>query len=300
MKKELNHHGFFPNLLSVVVFTFIMAGLFLLFTMVYPNILRTMLKPKQPENIQTVIADLAPFIRGIVSGVEGSRRTAFLETRDLLVNQIHGYQAGMTAAVLAGKNWYDLDRQLFRIRGIDAGLRTAEFMSKQNPHQGTLQRRVELVAAIQNALLTNVDDLLTVNNAHRDTTLSNFIAGLRNLSSQASIEIVNLQRVVAEQSVILDDNQKLANDLSDTLSSDTVGLNVSNVDRNLNLSLEANKKAQAARLTILTGQQVLAKLAPATTNLNALIDALSQNQEALIKGVRVKLVPGINLPILKE
>ncbi|GEM_PF-6674276 len=300
MNKELNHNGFFPNLLSVMVFTLIMTGLFFLFTLLYPSFVRTVFAPKKPENIQTIVADLAPFIRGIVLGIESSQRSAFPDTTLLNVNQVKGYEKGITAAVLTGKNWYDLDRQLFRIRGIGVGIQTAEYMSKQNPAQGTLQLQVALTQAIQNALLVNVDDLLSANTTHRESTLINFLAGLRNLSAQASIEVANLARVVSEQTSMLDDNQKIANDLSDALSTDAAGLNISNVDRNLNLSLEARKKAEAAKLMVLTSQQVLGKLAPTAASLNVLIDALAQNQEALIRGVKVKLVPGVNLPLLRE
>lgn len=300
----MDHHlkpppGFFPHFLSLVLFLVILVGVFFSFTRLYPLIISSLKSPSiQPQ--KTTTEDLAPFIRGILSGQKTSSLASSYENKPLSINRIEGYQHGIAAALLASRNWYDLDRQLFRIEGIELGFQVALDSSKDFLERSTLAYQITLLQKIEAALQVNLEEMLSLNQENRRRVLENYFQGLQNLHSEALIESSNLERVIAEANSELQAAEESAIQHGDTFLSDTKNFVTENIDQNLGLLLEARKNADEARVRILGPSQVFARLTPLIKRLDLLITAIQANFEALATGIKVAPTPGVNLPIYKD
>lgn len=288
MKHDHPHPGFFPNLISVFFFIAIMAGLFFGFTKLYPVYIdrfQTAQREKQKES--PVSKEIAPFVRGILAGKDTSIDTANASDEAFDRGNIKGYELGITGALFTGKDWFDLDRQLFRIKGIADGTSAGLDMAKSFPERSTFQYQLRLTEEIQLAINTNLEDLLGANASNRENVLSNFLSGLKKLNAEASVEIINLERRTQESRIVMEENTALSEQYKDDLQT-------------LEPYLEARKKAEEARIGVSRTGKVLSRLRSLQTALNRLIQGIENNYEALSKGVKVTPIKGLSLPILKE
>ena len=120
--------GFFPNMISLGVFVLIMVGLFVGVTRFYPELALRYYDKFQPDpgpSVDQIAAEIAPFVRGSISGVEAANNASIRQQGPINISALNGYQAGIRTALLASNNWYNIDRQLFRIRGIEYGVQNA-------------------------------------------------------------------------------------------------------------------------------------------------------------------------------
>lgn len=303
MKQQ--HHqpaGFFPNLLSVVVFVAILVGLFFVFTSLYPRLVE---RYESPTVVTTpgpsTSEELAPFVRGIISGIKVANLfVQELETQPLDITLVKGYQQGIKAALLASKDWYDLDRQLFRSRGIALGVQAAADTSKPTLERATLEYQVKLIQQLQNALGTNLEDLLGANTDRRREVLENYLNGLRKLSSEASIELANMERVIQEAQAQFDQSTATAQQYSENFTTETTEFRTENIDRNLELFVQSQKLADEARVIMNSTGQIYQRLKPLADRMPVVIAAIEANFEALAAGIKVTPVQGVNLPIIQE
>lgn len=282
--------GFFPNLVSVVFFIAIMVGLFFAFTTVYPSYIARFQAEKEPSPNSDVSTDIAPFVRGILSGQNSARIMAKVSSEPLNALNLIGFQHGIEAALITAKDWYDLDRQLFKIRGISTGVSVALQESKAVSGRSTLEYQIKLTDDIQTALSVNLDDVLSANPEKRQQVLEEHLKSLKRLSFEAQIELGNTQRVIDEMTAIIEENTAL---------SDQFGENGS-IQKNLKPFLEARTKVEEAKIRLNTTGQVLKKLQALSNSLTQLITGIENNSEALSKGVKIAPVPGANLPLFKE
>lgn len=301
--------GFFPNLLAVLLFVIIMIGMFFGFTRFYPSLVERYRSP-QPSPLEDEIADeaepsdgveqIAPFVRGILSGIETAQLTSEREQGILNINAIGGYQQGVRTALLTSRNWYNLDRQLFQTAGISLGVQNAIVTSKTTQQRATLEYQIKLIQRIQLALSTNLEELLDANLDRRQRALEDYLNGLKKLSSEAAIEVGNMQRIIDEAKQELEQNLSTSEQFGDSFTEETSEFITENIDRNLQILLTARKRAEEARVTIGSTQQILAKLGPLSQRLPQVISAIEANFEALAAGIKVAPSKGVDLPILKE
>jgi len=296
-----NHHspGFFPNLLSVVVFTGILAGLFLGFTRLYPDLIAQYQSQTHPEIGQkepTTSETIAPFVRGIISGISAAQKASMRSNDPLNITQIKGFQSGIQTALLASKNWYNLDRQLFRIRGIALGVTAAEESSKTERQRGTQAYQVRLTQQIQAALEINLEELLAVNEDRREQVLRDYLNNLKQLAGEAAIEIANMQRIIEEAQAEAELQTGIAQEYDENFIYNLEPTD----DKGLEAYLRARNQLDQASVTIRSTGQLLNRLGPLNLQLNQLITALEANFEALAGGIRVAPTQGVNLPIFRE
>lgn len=302
MKQE--HHqpaGFFPHLLSVVVFAAIMVGMFFVFTSLYPQLVQRLQSPPVVTPVSNTSEDLAPFVRGIISGIKVANLfVGQLETQPIDITLVKGYQQGIKTALLASKDWYDLDRQLFRSRGIALGVQAAADTSKPTLERATLEYQVKLIQQLQNALATNLEDLLGANSSNRRQVLQNYLDGLKKLLSEATVELANMERVIQESQAQLEQNTQTAQQYSENFTTDTTEFRTENIDRNLDLFVQSQKLADEARVVVNSTGQIYNRLKPLADRMPVVIAAIEANFEALAAGIKVAPVQGVNLPIIQE
>lgn len=300
MAHSSDHHiGFFPNLISVVVFVVIMAGMFFGFTRYYPELAQRYyerINTTPPPN--TTVQDIAVFVRGTVSGVKTAEIVSKRQTAALDISSISGYKSGITTALLTSKNWYNLDRQLFRVRGIEIGMITALQMSKTTQARATLSYQVKLIQQLQTALSTNLEDLLQSNNESRERVLSNYLENLKTLSREANIEVENMTRTVEEAQGLYEQAISTSEQFSDSFVSDTSEFITDTIDTNLDLYLQARKQAEEQRVRVQSTGEILARLRPLAARVPQIIEAIEANFEALASGIKITPTPGVNLPLI--
>lgn len=302
MSKPADHgSGFFPNFVSVFVFVLIMGGMFFGFTKWYPQLALEYLKSRNtPTPVTTVPEDIAPFVRGVISGVKTANIVSVRESGPLNVNQLAGYQYGVRTALLASKNWYDLDRQLFRVRGIELGMMNSLQMSRENQQRATLSYQVKLIQQIQTALEVDIEELLNENTDSRAQVLQNYLLNLRKLSDEANLEVENMQRVVDEYSSAYSQAVDVSSQYSDSFVNETSDFITDNIDANLDQYLTARKQAEEAQVRIRSTQEILNRLNPLAQRLPVVISAIEANQEALSAGIKITPTPGVNLPLVEQ
>lgn len=293
-----SHPGFFPNLFSVLMFAIIMVGMFLGFTRVYPQLVKQWRQPAITASTNTIPEQIAPFVRGIISGVKTGAISSQRDNTPLNISLVKGYRQGVKTALLTSYDWYNLDRQLFHSRGIAIGVGIAIDTSKSTADRGTLAYEVKLIQQIQAALDTDIEALLSSNPDSRKRVITNYLEGLKKLSSEATNEIINMQRVIDEAQGIVDENTSLSQQFSDNFSSDTAQFQTENIDVNLDQFVKARQKAEEARVRVTSTTQILKQLSPLSSRLITVIGAVEANQEALAAGIKVAPVKGVNLPIL--
>lgn len=294
-----NQPGFFPNILSVLVFSVIMVGMFFGFTRLYPQLVQN-LEGAQPPTETPVAEQMAPFVRGTISGVETASLSSTRDNKPLNITQVKGYEHGVKTALLTSYNWYDIDRQLFRSHGIALGMALAADTSKPVLERATLAYQIKLIQRIQLALEVDLEGLLSANQDSRRETLQNYLDGLRMLSAEAGVELANMQRVIDEAQAEVDANASLSEQFSDSFTSDTGQFVTENIDRNLDQFVEARKRLEESRVAVTSTNQILRQLQPLAARLNVVIPAIEANFEALEAGIRVSPVKGVNLPILQS
>jgi|CXWL01.1.fsa_nt_gi hypothetical protein len=294
--------GFFPNILSVLVFSVIMVGIFFGFTRLYPQLVQQWqaAQPLQTITSIPVAEQIAPFVRGTLSGVTAASVSSTRDNKALNISEVKGYQHGVKTALLASNNWYDLDRQLFRSHGIALGVSLAVDTSKPVLERATLAYQIKLIQRIQLALAVDLEGLLTSNEDHRRETLQDYSDGLRKLSAEAGVELANMQRIIDEAQGEVDANTSLSQQFSDSFSTETSEFVTENIDRNLDQFVEARKKLEVARVTVSSTNQIVKQLQPLAARLNTVIPAIEANFEALAAGIKVAPVKGVNLPILQS
>jgi hypothetical protein len=297
MENQKQPTGFFPNLLSVAVFTVIMVGMFLGFTKVYPDLIRMERNNQPPQTVQEqgVAEEIAPFVRGVISGLKAAQIASTRSNEPLNVVQIKGYQEGIKTALLASKNWYNIDQQLFRTRGIALGVTAAVESSRTERARGTQAYQVRLIQQIEAALATNLEDILS-NQENRERILTDYLNNLKKLSGEASIEIANMQRVIGEAETVAQTQTGIAEEYDQSFIYDLEPTD----DRGLEEYLRARNQLDQATITIRSTAQLLNRLGPLYTRLNQLITAVEANFQALAGGIRVAPSQGVNLPIFQE
>lgn len=287
---------------SVLIFVLIMGGMFLGFTRVYPQLALQYLQsrdPVKPDDSNKRIESIAPFVRGAVSGVKTAHLSSKRVSGALNINLVKGYQHGVRTALLTSKNWYDLDRQLFRIRGIELGMLNSLDTSRRNQQRATLSFQVKLIQQIQTALSVNIEELLDENNDSRAEVLQNYVTNLKKLSSEANLELENMQRIIDENALALSQANDTSAQFSDSFVSETSEFVTDNIDTNLNLYLEARKEAEEAAVGIKSTSEILNRLAPLAQRLPQVINAIEANVEALSAGIKITPTPGVNLPLIQ-
>lgn len=302
MSKPADHGtGFFPNFASLLIFVLIMAGMFFGFTKVYPELALEYLKNRDPDPpVSTTAEDIAPFVRGIISGVQTANLSSIRESGPLNINELKGYQHGVRTALLSSKNWYNLDRQLFRVRGIELGMLNGLQTSRVNQQRATLGFQVKLIQQIQTALNVNLEELLDENDDSREQVLQNYVANLKKLSNEANLEVENMTRIVDEYQAAFETANQTSEQFSDSFVSETSEFVTDNIDANLNQYLEARKDAETAQVRIKSTSEILNRLAPLAQRLPQVISAIEANQEALSAGIKITPTPGVNLPLIEQ
>jgi len=298
MSSSPNPSGFFPNLLSVGVFLFIMGGLFMGFTRIYPDLMQKYLNDHPPQVSQgpSTSEEIAPFVRGIISGYTASRITSIRRNDPLNVTQIKGFQDGIKTALLASKNWYNIDRQLFSTRGIALGVTAAVESSKTERQRGTPAYQVRLTQQIEAALSINLEELLSANSDRREQVLRDYLNNLKKLAGEAAIEVANLQRVIEEATTVAQTQTGIAEEYDESF---IYNLEPGD-DKNIETYLRARNQLDQASVTIRSAGQTLNRLGPLNIRLNQLITAIEANFQALAGGIRVAPSQGVNLPIFQE
>lgn len=297
-------NGFFPNLFSLVIFLVIMVGLFFTLTTMYPRfVVERFLTQKGAEltALQSPSDALAPFVRGVLSGLESAAKTALPEQKPLNLASIHGFGSGIQSAILTSKNWFDLDRQLFKSKGLSEGMLTAYFISKSVTERSTLSYQVKLIGKIQQSLSVDLRELMERSSGNRNAVLTNYLQGQKDLASEARIEMANMERVVNESQSIVDLETAAAATVGDTISSGVTNQDAQGViDQNLDQYLSSRKRADEARVRANTTGQFLNQLRQLSDQLNRVIQAVEANFDALASGIKVSPQQGVNLPIFKE
>jgi hypothetical protein len=302
MSKPADHgSGFFPNFVSLLIFILIMAGMFFGFTKVYPQLAlhylqsRNVTPPEGPDKV----AEIAPFVRGVISGVKTANLSSIRESGALNINELKGYQYGVRTALLTSKNWHNIDRQLFRVRGIELGMLNSLQTSRVNQQRATLSFQVKLIQQIQTALNVNLEELLNENSDSRAVVLQNYVANLKKLANEANLEVENMTRIVDEFQEAFDQANQASEQFSDGFSNETSEFITDNIDANLDQYLEARKNAETARVRISSTAEILNRLAPLAQRLPQVISAIEANVEALSAGIKITPTPGVNLPLIQ-
>ncbi|MGE3278579.1 MAG: hypothetical protein AB7J40_02135 [Candidatus Altimarinota bacterium] len=291
--------GFFPNLLSVVVFVIILSGVFFGFTRMYPLLIARYQSQTPPEVVKEppdASEEIAPFVRGIISGMTASQRASMRSNAPLNVTQIKGYESGIKTALLASKNWYNLDQQLFRVRGISAGVMAAEQSSKTERERGSQAYQLRLIQQIQSALEINLEELLAANSNRREQVLQDYLDNLKKLAAEAAIESANMQRVIEEAQT----EAELQTGIAEEYDENFIYTLEPTDDKGLEAYLRARNQLDQASVTIRSTGQLLNRLGPLNLQLNQLITAIEANFQALAGGIRVAPTQGVNLPIFQE
>lgn len=304
-EKSNQHIGFFPNFLSVGIFVLIMVGLFFGFTRFYPELAERYILSENgngqvTNGTDSIAADIAPFVRGIVSGVKTGQLSSVRESGPLNINDVEGYEHGVRTALLASKNWYNIDRQLFRVRGIELGVVNAIQLSKTEQGRATLEFQVKLIQRIQAAISVNLEELLDANEDNREQTLRNYLDGLITLAEEANLELENMQRIIDEAQAELSQANQTSEQFGDSFISETEEFVTENIDVNLNLFLEARKQAEVAKVRINSTVEIRNRLGPLAARLGQIIPAIEANFEALAAGIKVSPSRDVNLPIFGE
>jgi len=320
--------GFFPNLLSVLLFAAIMVGMFFGFTKFYPELAIRYVRQdmNQRESRESgvwsresgdrslesgggrmegsssdgtkVEEQIAPFVRGIIVGVQTAQLVSMRESSPLNISQVRGWLNGLRTAILTSRSWYNLDRQLFRSRGLIIGVQAAIDTSKPTLERATLEYQVKLIQRIQVALETNLDDLLA-NTSDRRVALTDFLSQLNRLAEEAAVEVSNMQRVVDEYQALMDQQLAEAAQFSDAFTEETSSFLTENIDSNISQFLSARRAADEARVRVSSTRQVLARLSPLAARLPVVIQAIQANFEALAAGIRVSPTSEVNLPLFQ-
>lgn len=301
MTEHPHQPSLFPNLISLVFFVVIMAGMFFGFTRIYPLYVLQWQQdhPDPTPPVVDVPAQIAPFVRGTLSGIEAAQLASVRSNEPLNINQIKGYQHGMRTALLASKDWYDLDRQLFRVRGIELGMDASLITSRTTQERGQLEYQLNLIRQIQIAFNTDLEDLLESNDSSRARVLQSYLDNLQELSTEAEVELRNMERIINESQAQIQTAQETSESFSDSFDATSEAF-VSNIDRNLGPYLEARRDAEEARVRGKATQDIYNQLNPLYQQLEQVIQAITANYEALEAGIRVTPTPGVNLPIFQE
>jgi len=301
MTEHPHQPSLFPNLISLVFFVVIMAGMFFGFTRIYPLYVLQWQQdhPDPTPPVVDVPAQIAPFVRGTLSGIESAQLASVRSNEPLNINQIKGYQHGMRTALLASKDWYDLDRQLFRVRGIELGMDASLITSQTTQERGQLEYQLNLIRQIQIAFNTDLEDLLESNDRSRARVLQSYLDNLQELSTEAEVELRNMERIINESQAQIQTAQETSESFTDSFDA-TSDAFVSNIDRNLGPYLEARRDAEEARVRGKATQDIYNQLNPLYQQLEQVIQAITANYEALEAGIRVTPTPGVNLPIFQE
>lgn len=290
--------GFFPNLFSVGVFTFILAGMFLGFTSLYPQLIERyqLAEPTVTSPVQTPAEELAPFVRGITSGITASQMASTKSNQPLNVSELRGFESGIKTALIASKNWFNLDQQLFRVRGIALGVASAEASSKTERQRGTQTYQIRLIQQITAALSVNLEELLANNPDTREAVLRNYLNNLKQLAGEAAIEVANMQRIIADATAEAETQTGIAQQYDEDFLYNLEPTD----DQGLEAYLRARNRIDQSSITIRSTGQLLNQLGPLNIRLNQLITAIEANFQALSTGTRVAPIPGVNLPIFQE
>ena len=295
--------GFFPNMVSVVIFAVIMMGMFFGATRFYPELAQRYFLEKNGQNGQQTVEkkaeSIAPFVRGTMVGIKTAQLSSVRSTEPININQIEGYQKGIKTAVLTSKNWYNLDRQLFRVQGMPLGVNLALATSKTTQARSTLEYQIKLTQQLQAALSTDLDDLLSANADSRQKTLDNYLNGLKKMASEAEVEVNNMERILTEAQAAIKANEDIASQYSESFNVSTE-FDVGSVDRNMGAYLEARKKIEESKVRGKTINDVYKQLKPLSERSKTVISAIQNNYEALATGIKVSPTQGVNLPIIKE
>ncbi|MDP3975376.1 MAG: hypothetical protein Q8P95_00490 [bacterium] len=299
MSQHPPHTGFFPNAASLAIFLLIMAGVVFGSLQFYPDMVRYFVdqSPKVPLG-QLDVEPPPLLVEGVLTGVQLAQSIAKPgPSGPLNVNRIGGYVLGMKSALITARDWYNLDSQLFRSRGIAIGVQSALASSSSNEERGQLAYQVKLIQQMQAALAANLDEMLTAND-DRQRILQNFVDQLRRMSDEAVVEISNLERVVAAAQAELEAQRSVAEQAQGSISTASESLATDNLDQQIDLYLIAMREAEKAKLTIVSSGRLMTTLKSLQPRLAQYLAAIEANFEALSLGVKIKPVKG--LPLYKD
>lgn len=292
--------GFFPNVFSVFLFTIILGGMVLGLSRIYPLLISKFqadnVKPPELVEVSDIPEKIAPFIRGVISGIDVSRIVSSPSDEPLNANEIKGFEGGIQAALLAAKNWYNLDRQLFRIKGIAAGVTASVESSKTEKQRGTQTYQIKLIQQIETALQINIGELLAANVESRERVLRDYLDGLKKLSGEAAIELGTTERIISEARSLFDTQTGIVKEYDESFLYNLEPTD----DKNLETYMRARNQLDQSSVVIRSTGQILNRLAPLTIRLNQVIAAVEANFQALSTGTRVVPTPGVDLPIFGE
>lgn len=312
MTNHPNSPGLFPNLVSLLIFVFIIGGVFFGFIKFYPKLAVQFYQEYTGEQIAIedpttdpgvptppdISTELAPFVRGVLSGIKTAQVASRREGGALDVNKTQGYLHGLRTALITSRNWYDLDRQLFRSQGLPLGVQVAVNSSKSVQERNTLEYQIKLIAKIEQALGVNLEDLLD-STSDRERALTNYLDGLNVLAEESRVEVGNMTRIITEYQAIMDQNLAISQQASGAFVTDTDNFITDNLDANFNQFLEARRMADEARIRVTSTQRILSRLQPLSNRLPDVIQAIEANFDALAAGIKVSPQQGVNLPLFQ-
>jgi hypothetical protein len=303
------HHA-----MSFGVFIAILTGLFFLFTIVYPKIVLQSeipnTAPGQPDTIvlqQPVsppppvdtVSQLAPFVRGIISGSKSAVTFSKQESKGISITDVQGYQHGAKTAILTSLNWFDLDRELFQSAGLHQGVINAVAQSKQNPLQFQLGYQVQLTRQIRNALETNIETLLDGSN-NRLVTFKQFVSELKTLQDQGQLELAQLSRQLAQYKVDWESALNQQDAASSQFKQNIQQSMVEDLDQNIADFQNSGSEAVKLRAQHNAYLTIFSNLQPLVNRLPIVIAALEANAEALVAGIKVAPSNSVNLPLFQN
>lgn len=284
--------GFFPNLLSVVVFAFIMIGMFFGFTRLYPLLVQDLFdrnRDDTPIVQQDPSLELAPFVRGILAGVETASEVMTPSNDALDISKVKGFQHGVKTSLIASQNWYDLDRQLFRVAGMPLGVKASVEISKSGTNRYSSAFQLDLIQRLQTAVSVNIDELLSLNSDSREATLQDYLRNLKKLRELASEEGKQLQNLITEADTDIAESREIANSFEG-------GPNTAQIEQ----YLQAVDRFERARINKTRYQEILNQIIPPFQQVERRISAIEANFEALSKGVKVNPTDGGQVPIFQD
>jgi hypothetical protein len=298
---------FFANLLSVVVFLVILGGLFLLTAKVYTPLIveykntkiREKIESAQSRKEDSIVTDIAPFVRGILSGVKSGASFSTQKEKAIHINKVQGYQKGIKTAVLTSLDWYDLDRELFQSQGLMSGITASVQLSRSGQNQFQSNSPVILLEKIQNALSRDISEILE-NSPSRKLVLDSYIQELLVLDDEAKSEISFLSGELNSLQDELQAANGMRNEVQQRIERDKKQLVSENIKGNIKALQEASNESLALQIKLNSLSEIRSRLVEIAPKIRPLIIALQKNYEALKQDIKVAPVKGVNLPIFKE
>jgi hypothetical protein len=306
-----DHHQqsprFFANLTSVVFFVLILSGIFLLVAKIYAPYIIELKEAERSQKRQQLLSQqdtvqqdtLAPYVRGITSGVQTAVLINQKKEEALHINRINGYFNGIKVAVLTSLNWHDLDRELFQSNGLMSGFTTSLSSSRQEYEQSPGGYSAVIIDKMKIALSRNIEEMLA-NSPDRRSTLNTYIRELQILQDESTAEITFLTSDIQDSTSRLAEAKSLQREAVQQVETDTNNYDLKSIGGDTSNLQQANSEATRLQTRI----NIFIKMRTELINLNSkippLLAALQKNYEALAQDIRVAPVQGVKIPIYQQ